>query len=98
MDKAQPKSEAPKKVDAPLSKEREKELRKALDEDPMDRFVWKQGDITFSLCASCVHKHPNAATCDAYPRGIPVEFLNGREQHVKPVDGDGGVFYKKVDS
>lgn len=80
------------RLDAP---ERTDGARRRLREN-LDRFIWKQGDVKMSLCASCVHKHLGLATCDAYPVGIPIEFLNGSQDHTVSAPGDGGIRYEKV--
>jgi len=49
-----------------------------------------------SLCGSCVHKHLGVATCDAYPDGIPMEFLYGSQERTKSAPGDNGIRYEKV--
>ena len=62
----------------------------------MERFVWHEGEIQFSLCGTCIHKHLMVATCDAYPNGIPQPFLDGSEKHTVPVLGDQGIHYERV--
>jgi hypothetical protein len=31
--------------------------------------------------------------CSAFPKGIPVEIVDGRNDHTRPFKGDGGVRY-----
>lgn len=58
-----------------------------------ERFVG-QLDRT-PACWTCKHKHAGAATCAAFPAGIPVEILDGRNQHREPVPGDNGIQYER---
>lgn len=46
-------------------------------------------------CWTCVHKHSGAATCTAFPGGIPREILDGTNQHREPYPGDNGVQYER---
>ena len=32
--------------------------------------------------------------CEAFPKGIPEEILSGEDEHLKPVEGDGGLTYE----
>ncbi len=63
-----------------------------------DKFVWEEGDIILAACATCKHKHPGAAACDAFPNGIPESILSGKNRHDKPYPGDGGIRYEPVPS
>ena len=45
--------------------------RKPLDLARTDRFVWEEGDLTWSQCIDCRHKHTTGPTCAAFPHGIP---------------------------
>ena len=63
-------------------------------ENRNDRFVWKAGEFTISLCVSCVHKHTTGATCKAFPSGIPDAILTGEHDHHKPYKGDKNIQYK----
>jgi hypothetical protein len=40
-----------------------------------DRFVWEEGDITWSQCLDCRHKHTTGTTCTAFPASIPEVIL-----------------------
>ncbi len=61
------------------------------------RFVQDSSETTFlSLCSSCLHKHLDAATCDAFLSGIPERFLDGDDKHTKSMDGDHGIQYEPI--
>jgi hypothetical protein len=57
------------------------------------RFIGKASDFILPACASCVHKHRNAATCTAFPTRIPEEMLNGTNKHTTAYPGDHGIRY-----
>lgn len=38
-----------------------------------------------------------AATCDAFPDGIPSEIFRGEFIHNKPYPGDNGILYERRD-
>jgi len=59
------------------------------------------------LCLSCTHyrgglgesasdDYENFAAfgCDAFPRGIPIRFFTSMEDHLTPVEGDGGIVFE----
>lgn len=48
---------------------------------------------SFSVCAFCLHRTEGDTLCDAFPDGIPNELFLGQIQHIKPVDGDGGIVF-----
>lgn len=62
--------------------------------DRSERFVEQGFGFPVSPCMSCVHKHAGAATCEAFPDGIPMEMLDGTNQHREPYDGDNGIQYE----
>jgi len=47
------------------------------------------------LCLSCVRKHKNRITCDAFPAGIPAGVYWRAGDHRKPVNGDHGVRFQQ---
>ncbi len=53
--------------------------------------TWRDGEVRLSQCAVCRHKHRGAATCDAFPQGIPADILRNERSHAEPVAGDGGL-------
>ena len=52
--------------------------------------------IRLSNCGRCQFKHLDAATCDAYPTGIPLAMLSGQNQHNQPSTGDNGIQFKPL--
>lgn len=50
-------------------------------------------------CLSCKHytKFSVPPTCAAFPRGIPEEILNGKDDHKRPFRGDNGIQYEEED-
>ena len=47
-----------------------------------------------SPCITCVWKHLNAASCEAFPNGIPEPILDGEHKHREPYAGDNGYRYE----
>lgn len=50
-------------------------------------------------CSTCqrLHRHNlNGETCEAFPRGIPREIVDGKHQHRAPFPGDRGLQYVKI--
>lgn len=62
-----------------------------------DYWTWKKGDVIVSPCVSCKHKHPHKATCDAFPKEIPMTILLAEHDHKTPYPGDNGILYEKAD-
>jgi hypothetical protein len=47
------------------------------------------------ICHSCKHWNKDL-TCKAFPSGIPRGILVGYIDHTKPVKGDNGIQYEKI--
>ena len=47
-------------------------------------------------CLDCLHKH-KGRHCDAFPAPafIPDDIWSGKNHHLKPVPGDGGIIYRE---
>jgi hypothetical protein len=58
-----------------------------------DRFTWKEGDITWSQCIDCRHKHRTGPTCTAFPDGIPEAILTNAHDHRQPYPGDHSIVF-----
>jgi hypothetical protein len=58
-----------------------------MEETDADAFV-------YPLCTMCVHKSLSAATCTAFPNGIPEMFLTGESAHTTPHPGDNGILFE----
>lgn len=51
------------------------------------------------MCMKCKHFHyKNFAsfTCDAFPKGIPDEIIDGEKLHKTPIDGDHGIIFEQL--
>jgi len=52
------------------------------------------------ICLGCAHLHRPGDlpqyTCDAFPRGIPVEILKNQFNHTRPHPRDGGIRFEPV--
>ena len=60
--------------------------------DP-NRFLWEDGDVVSSACATCVHKYMDGPTCKAFPAGIPQPIIDMKNDHLQPYPGDHGLQY-----
>lgn len=45
-------------------------------------------------CFECKHFHEDEQTCDAYPDGVPPEYLYGDEVHDVDHSGDHGIHFE----
>lgn len=61
----------------------------------IDKYTWETDDLTVAPCATCKHKR-QGATCTAFPNGIPIDILDGRNQHQRPYPGDHGIQFEPV--
>lgn len=61
-----------------------------------ENWVWKPGDVKVSPCMTCLHAHPRASTCDAFPDGIPMPILLAEHDHQSPYPGDNGIQYERA--
>jgi hypothetical protein len=43
-----------------------------------------------SQCRRCLYRLAGTSTCVAFPRGIPIEIIEGHVDHTEPYPGDGG--------
>jgi hypothetical protein len=53
----------------------------------------------FSLtCTNCSNlTEPGERKCRAFTNGIPIDIWNGENNHTKPVAGDNGILFEKLD-
>jgi hypothetical protein len=61
-----------------------------------ERLLWRDGDFKLSQCAFCAHKAPSAATCAAFPDGIPLPILRNQADHRKALYGDHKIHFQPV--
>ena len=61
----------------------------------LDRFIGNVSDLVWAPCVSCVRKS-RGGFCEAFPDGIPEEFLDGRLRHTEPYPGDRGLLYLPI--
>lgn len=48
-------------------------------------------------CLDCARlNRQDPKTCEAFPRGIPIEILTNQHDHHRPFKGDGGLVFKPV--
>lgn len=51
--------------------------------------------VTERPCDACA-RFAGDKSCEAFPRGIPQEILEGDNDHTTEVAGDGGLRFKEV--
>ncbi len=65
--------------------------------DDDDKMVSQHGFIVDPPCRSCAHRSKTDFTlCLAFPGGIPIEILQGKNDHRGPFPGDKGITYTKA--
>lgn len=62
----------------------------------IERFGGDVQDLIMVDCCECVYKSMVAATCDAFPQGIPKAILTGKLSHREYIEGDNGIKFKRV--
>jgi len=51
----------------------------------------------FAPCWDCKHRSkPFDNTCDAYPKGIPMPILEGKNKHQNPYKNDNGIQFEPI--
>jgi hypothetical protein len=53
--------------------------------------------IHLPVCLTCAHFHAyerSGEFCDAFPDGIPLDILKGKNDHTAPYPGDHGIQYE----
>lgn len=60
----------------------------------LDSFV--EEFVTLPQCTECKHWHGDD-TCDAFPKGIPLDIASNEFDHKQPFDGDNGIRFEKQD-
>ncbi len=63
-----------------------------LTESEIERWIGEPY-ILIPSCLDCIHKHPAADTCAAFPNGIPQLIKTGQHDHKTLYIGDGGIRY-----
>lgn len=66
--------------------------------DARTRARREEGGPQLSLCVYCAHLIPGvAATCRAFPDGIPQPFNAGVAVHTAPYPGDNGLRFERAE-
>jgi len=52
---------------------------------------------TDTSCLNCKHLHKDLYTCDAFPKGIPIEIVSGELSHFSEIDGDNGYQFQPIE-
>lgn len=57
--------------------------------------------VRFSQCVECKHylgeKENGTDYCKAFPEGIPSDVFWSKIIHDKPIEGDHGILYEKIE-
>lgn len=61
-----------------------------------NKFVSDGMTETSPVCHTCANWAPGTTSCKAFPKGIPLDILTGKNDHTKPVEGDNGIQYSKA--
>jgi hypothetical protein len=63
-----------------------------------DKFYANAIQEVHPACDTCMHRSKvSLGRCLAFPKGIPLEILNGTNDHTMSVAGDHGIRYKKAE-
>ena len=64
---------------------------------PDPKFTATIAEFTpLGICWKCAHKHLGAATCAAFPAGIPQAVILGDVDHREPVEDDNGIQFEPI--
>lgn len=69
------------------------------EDEHLDRFAGDVGlQVVTPPCATCKHRSQKApGFCLAFPKGIPAEILQGKNDHKEPFKGDHGIQYEPIE-
>ena len=58
-----------------------------------EKFTAKYLEASSGNCKSCKNR-VDQTHCLAFPEGIPLVFLTGKNKHLKPFKGDNGITFE----
>ncbi len=68
-----------------------------MPQDPPQFLPLDQHSLVGTGCLDCLHLIDLVeSTCEAFPKGIPLDILQDRVRHDRSYPGDHGILYEKA--